>query len=313
MSGQAHSVILGAGPMGRAIAGILASRGQAVTAVTRDGRSIGPGITTRKADLSNAAQTIAACAGASAIYQCAAPPYHQWVAAFPALQDAAIAAAEATGAVLVVVENLYGYGVAGTLHEGLPLTATTRKGALRARLSRELLAAHGSGRIRGVAGRATDFFGPGVLMSALGERFWPALLSGKTVDWVGDPDVPHSFAYLPDLAAAFVALAETPAAWGKAWHMPALPPVTLREICEMARPHGAAPTKIRQTPSWLLRAVGLFQPAAGELVEMRYMFDRPFVIDHSAFDQNIGAGRQGWDKALTETVAWWNRRMQKAA
>jgi nucleoside-diphosphate-sugar epimerase len=307
------SVILGAGPMGRAIAATLASRGEAVTVVTRDGRDIGPGITPRKADLSNADQTIAACQGAGAIYHCAAPPYHQWVAAFPALQEAAIAAAHATGAVLIVVENLYGYGVAGTLHEGLPLTATTRKGALRARLSQALLSAHASGRIRCVAGRATDFFGPGVLVSALGERFWPALLSGKTVDWVGNPDAPHSFAYLPDLAASYVALAETPSAWGKAWHMPALPPVSLREICDMATPNGAAPTRIRQTPSWLLRAVGLFQPAAGELVEMRYMFDNPFVIDHSAFDEKFGAGRQGWDKALTETVAWWNRRTQKAA
>jgi nucleoside-diphosphate-sugar epimerase len=63
-----------------------------------------------------------------------------------------------------------------------------------------------------VAGRATDFFGPGVSVSALGERFWPALLSGKPVDWVGNPDAPHSFAYLPDLAAAYVALANTPSA-----------------------------------------------------------------------------------------------------
>jgi nucleoside-diphosphate-sugar epimerase len=313
MTEQTHSVILGAGPMGGAIAATLAARGKAVTVVTRDGRDIGPGIATRQADLSNADQTIAACQGAGAIYQCAAPPYHQWVSAFPALQEAALAAAHATGAVLIAVENLYGYGVAGTLHEALPLTATTRKGALRARLSQELLSAHAAGRARCVAGRATDFFGPGVVVSALGERFWPALLSGKTVDWAGNPDAPHSFAFLPDLAAAYAALAETPSAWGKAWHMPALPPVTLREICDMASPHGAAPTRIRQTPSWLLRAVGLFQPAAGELVEMRYMFDNPFVIDHAAFDEKIGAGRQGWDKALTETVAWWNRRMQKAA
>jgi hypothetical protein len=81
----------------------------------------------------------------------------------------------------------------------------------------------------------------------------------------------------------------------------------------MATSNGAAPTRIRQTPSWLLRAVGLFQPAAGELVEMRYMFDNPFVIDHSAFNEKIGEGRQSWDKAITETVAWWNKHMQKVA
>ncbi len=313
MTRPIHSVILGAGPMGRAIALVLAARGQAVTVVTRDGRDIGSGVMARKADLSKADQTIAACQGAGAIYFCAAPPYHRWNADFPALQEAAIAAAQATGAVLIAVENLYGYGVAGTLHESLPLVAQTRKGSVRARLSQDLLSAHASGRIRAVAGRATDFFGPGVSVSALGERFWPALLAGKTVDWVGNPDAPHSFAYLPDLAEAYVTLADTPSLWGKAWHVPALPPVTLREICDMATPVGAAPVRIRQTPSWLLRAVGLFQPAAAELVEMRYMFDAPFVIDHSAFDQQVGAGRQSWEKALSETVRWWTMQMQKAA
>ncbi|MEO1473047.1 MAG: NAD-dependent epimerase/dehydratase family protein [Pseudomonadota bacterium] len=311
MAQQNHSVTLGAGPMGRAIAQNLAASGESVTVVTRDGRTVGAGTGTAKADLSNAEQTIAACAGADVIYFCAAPPYHKWEVGFPALQEAALAAAEATGAVLVAVENLYGYGVAGTLTEDMALNATTRKGALRARLSRELLATHASGRVKCVAGRATDFFGPGVRISALGERFWPALLSGKPVDWVGDPDAPHSFAYLPDLAAACVTLAKTPSAWGRAWHFPALRPVSVREICEMAKPGGDTPTKIRATPSWLLRLVGLFQPAAGELVEMRYMFDNSFVIDHSPFDQAFGADDQDWGLPLKETLAWWGAQAQK--
>ncbi|MEM8803526.1 MAG: NAD-dependent epimerase/dehydratase family protein [Pseudomonadota bacterium] len=307
MTKQTHSVILGAGPMGRTIADRLVSQEGNVSVVTRDGRSIGPAVASRRADLSNKEETIAACADADVIYHCAAPPYHQWDKACPALQDAAIAAAEATGALLVVVENLYGYGRAGTLSEDMPLTATTRKGSLRARLSKELLAAHAAGRVRCVAGRATDFFGPGVRMSALGDRFWPAVLSGKTVDWVGDPDAPHSFAYLPDLAAAYVALAETPSTWGHAWHLPALPPMSVREICRMARAPDAEPVKLRQTPSWLLRLVGLFQPAAGELVEMRYMFDEAFVIDHTSFDRTVGTQASGWDKAVAETVDWWQK------
>ena len=307
MTKQIHSVVLGAGPVGRAIAKTLAAKGQSVSVVTRDGRDIDEDIAAVRADLSKADQTIAACEGADAIYQCAAPPYHQWKDAFPALQDASIAAAAETGAILVAVENLYGYGIAGTLREDMELSASSRKGLVRARLSRELLAAHASGQAKCVAGRATDFFGPGVRVSALGERFWPALLSGETVDWVGDPNAPHSFAYLPDLAAAYVALAETPSLWGQAWHLPALPAMSVRKICEMAAPHSAAETRIRQTPSWLLRAVGLFQPAAGELVEMRYMFDNPFVIDHSKFDKEIEIGMQDWDRAIMETVAWWKK------
>lgn len=312
MTKQTHSVILGAGPVGRAIAHTLVAKGHQVTVVTRDGRQIAPGVTPRKADLSDAAQTVAVCDMADQIYLCAAPPYQQWQTDFSPLQEAAIAAAQSTNAVLVVVENLYGYGVAGTLREDMPLSATTRKGAVRAQMSQTLLAAHAEGRAKCVAGRATDFFGPGVRLSALGERLWPALLAGKTVDWIGDPDAPHSFAYLPDLAHAYATLAETPSAWGQAWHLPALPPISIREICDMTTAERDKPARIRQTPSWLLRAIGLFQPAAGEMVEMRYMFDAPFIIDHAAFDKQIGTRTHTWDTAMVETVAWWQTQESKA-
>ncbi|MEM9715332.1 MAG: NAD-dependent epimerase/dehydratase family protein [Pseudomonadota bacterium] len=305
MTSPNTSIVLGAGPLGRAIANQLASDGQTVVVVTRDGRDIGPGIDTRAADLSSVADTIAACESATAIYFCAAPPYHKWQSDFPALQHAAIEAAAATGAVLVAVENLYGYGRAGHLTEELPLTASTRKGAVRADMSKGLLETHASGRAKCVAGRATDFFGPGVNVSALGDRFWPAILSGKPIDWVGDPDVEHSFAFLPDLAKAYIALATTPDMWGSAWHLPALPPITVRELC--VKIVGDDPTpKIRTTPSWILRLVGMFQPAAGELIEMRYMFDHGFIIDHSRFDAHgLGVETRSWDDAIHNTKAWW--------
>ncbi|MDJ0626620.1 MAG: NAD-dependent epimerase/dehydratase family protein [Rhodobacter sp.] len=312
MHSEGRSIVLGAGPMGRTIAETLAAKKVPVTVVTRDGRAISGDVDVARADLSDPAQTSAACRGADVIYFCAAPPYHQWSTAFPALQEAAIAAAAQTGAVLVAVENLYGYGVAGTLHEGMPLEAKTRKGAVRAQMSKRLLAAHETGEARCVAGRATDFFGPGVPMSALGERFWPALLAGKTIDWVGDPDAPHSFAYLPDLAKAYVDLGERSGTWGRAWHLPALPPISVRELC--ARVRGSDATiKIRKTPSWVLRAVGVFQPAARELIEMRYMFDEPFEIDHSDFDGSVGPTETNWETAINATVAWWSSQEKQAA
>ena len=312
MQSEKRSVVLGAGPMGRAIAETLANRGRQVTVVTRDGRAISTGVDAARADLSDPEQTKAACKGADVIYFCAAPPYHQWPTAFPALQEAAIAAAAQTGAVLVAVENLYGYGVAGTLHEGMPQAAKTRKGAVRAQMSKRLLVAHETGEAKCVAGRATDFFGPTVAMSALGERFWPGLLAGNTIDWVGDPDASHSFAFLPDLAAAYIALGERSETWGRAWHLPALPPISVRELCERVRGPGATP-KIRKTPSWVLRAVGVFQPAAREVIEMRYMFEEPFVIDHSDFDTAFGSMETTWETAIDATVAWWSDQEKQAA
>ena len=312
MLSEKRSIVLGAGPMGRTIAQTLTAKGTRVTLVTRNGKVISGGVDVAAADLSDPTQTVAACQGADKIYFCAAPPYHLWATAFPALQEAAIAAAAQTGAVLVAVENLYGYGAAGTLKEGMPLAAKTRKGAVRARMSERLLAAHENGEARCVAGRSTDFFGPGVAMSALGDRFWPALLAGKTIDWVGDPSAPHSFAFLPDLAKAYVALGERSETWGRAWHMPALPPISVRELCERVCGRDAVP-KIRTTPSWVLRAVGMFQPAAREVIEMRYMFDETFKIDHSDFDGSVGPIETIWETAINATVEWWSSQEKQVA
>ncbi|HKK04054.1 MAG TPA: NAD-dependent epimerase/dehydratase family protein [Gammaproteobacteria bacterium] len=306
------AVIMGAGPLGRAIAAEIAEAGGTVRVLTRDGRDIGPGITPVRVDLVDEAAVIAACDGAETIYQSAAPPYQHWADAFPRLQANALTAAARTGAVLVAAENLYGYGVAGVLHEGLPLRATTRKGSLRARLSEDLLAAHAAGTARTVAGRASDFVGPGVTLAALGERFWPHVLIGKPVSWFGDPDARHSFTWLPDFATALIRLADDPEAWGRAWHVPALPALTVRELCDrIAEREGLLPPRIRRTPTLMLRAVGLVVPAAGELVEMGYMFDRDFIVDHAAFDARYGPAERTWDEALAEAVAWWRKEMER--
>src|SRR5262245_16862399 len=126
MSATASHVVLGAGPVGRAVVAALESRGIEPAVVTRSGAAV-PGATSRRADLADPAQAAEAVAGAQVVFQCAQPPYHRWPEEFPGLQAQAVAAATSAGALLVVAENLYGYGpVDGPLTQDLPLTATTR-------------------------------------------------------------------------------------------------------------------------------------------------------------------------------------------
>ncbi len=322
MTGPASpQVVLGAGPLGRAVAEALVARGHPVRIVSRTGTGV-PGAEAVAADLHDPAQAIAACAGAGAVFQCAAPPYHRWPDLFPGLQDNAIRAAARAGAVLVVAENLYGYGVAGTLHEGLPLVATTRKGRVRAAMSVRLAEAHGRGEVRVVAGRAADFFGPRVRVSVLGERVWPALLAGRRIGWAGDPDALHSVTFVPDFARALIRLSAEPAAWGRAWHVPSPPARSPRAIlAAAAAAAGLPPPRLGRTPWLMLRAVGLMIPAAGEIVEMAYAYDAPQIMRDDAFRTAFGAaagggvadgtdggttgGATGWDAALAATLAWW--------
>jgi len=265
------------------------------------------------ADMMEEEDALRACAGAGVVYQCASPAYHKWVEQFPRLQENALRAAIRAGAVFVAAENLYGYGIAGELHEGLPLSATTRKGAVRARLSERLFSAHDRGQVRAVAGRASDFVGPGVTQSALGERLWPGLLAGKPVDWLGDPDVPHTFTYVPDFAQALVTLGAEEKAWGRAWHVPSPPTLTPREVLAAAASRvGLPPPRIRRLPKLLLRGVGLFVPAAGEMVEMAYSFANPFVMSHRDYAKAFGDHATDWDEVLGSTLGWWTRAAKAA-
>jgi nucleoside-diphosphate-sugar epimerase len=298
-----HTVI-GAGPVGLAVARELATQGAQVRLVTRSGRAAVPGAEGLAADVMTPEGARAALKGAAVAYLCASPAYHRWPQEFPRLQANVLAAAEAEGAVLVAASNLYDYGVAGRLHEGLPLAARTRKGATRARLTEALLDAHAKGRVRTVTGRAADLLGPEVRQSSLGERLWPVLLAGRPVSWFGDPDAPHSVTYAPDFARALVRLGATEAAWGEAWHVPSPPPLSPREVLGRAAALAGLPApRIRRTPALVLRLVGLAVPAAGEVVEMGYSYDRPFVMDQGKWDRVFGVPATSWDEALSATVA----------
>ena len=94
------------------------------------------------------------------------------------------------------------------LHEDLPYAATGSKGRTRAQMAQDLLAAHRSGKVRVAIGRASDYFGPRGLLSAMGERvFYPAI-AGRKAQVMGNPDQPHSYSYIPDIAMGLVTLAD---------------------------------------------------------------------------------------------------------
>jgi len=165
MDGARLHLVFGTGQVGSALAAHLAGLGIAVRAVSRHRPPVLAGGTDwRAADVTDPEAAADAAKGASVVYQCVNAPYTQWPERFPPLQRGVLAAAERTGALLVVLENLYGYGPAGSrpMTEALPLAATTVKGRTRAAMTAELLAAAEAGRVRLAIGRASDFFGPGV-------------------------------------------------------------------------------------------------------------------------------------------------------
>jgi len=299
----ASHVVLGAGPVGRAVVTALLARGIQAAVLTRSGTTV-TGTVSLRADLTSLAAATAAVAGAQVVFQCTAPPYHRWPEQFPELQAHVVAAATSAGALLVVAENLYGYGpVAGPLTEALPPVATTRKGAVRARLWQDLAAGHQAGRLPVVAGRASDLFGPGVGRgSVVGSRFFSALSSGRPAEVTGDPDRLHSYTYVADFGEALVRLSQAPHTWGRAWHVPNAPAISTRAFADRIAALAGQQARLRKVAGWQLRLAGLAIPAVREMTEMRYEFENDWVVDHRDYTAALGDHATPRDTALTATL-----------
>jgi nucleoside-diphosphate-sugar epimerase len=201
-------VVFGTGAVGMAVMEALLQRGEPVRMVNRSGRADVPdSVQILGGDATDADFARRAAAGAAVVYQALNPEYSKWPALFPALQAGVLTGAEAVGAKLVVMENVYGYGRAAgrPFTEDRPLVAHTRKGQVRARMSETLLLAHRQGRVRVTIGRASDYFGPrGGQQSNLGDRVFMPALAGAKAQVLGDPDMPHSYTYIPDIGSALV-------------------------------------------------------------------------------------------------------------
>jgi nucleoside-diphosphate-sugar epimerase len=302
-------VIFGTGAIGLATMDALHARGETIRMVNRSGRAPAPeGVEVVGGDASDPAFTTAVSEGAHVIYQTLNPPYDQWEQQFPALQAGVLAAAQAHGARLVSMENVYMYG----RPNGRPLTedraheAHTRKGQLRSRMSRELLAAHDAGTVEVAIGRASDYFGArGGAQSNLGDRLFPAALAGRTATVLGNPDQPHTYTFIPDIGEGLAVLGEHPDAPGQVWHLPNDPDThTTRQLVDTVYTlAGQSRTRLRQVHPLLLRAAALTNPTVRSLLEMQYQFDEPFIVDSARITTRLGVSATPLERALEQTLS----------
>jgi nucleoside-diphosphate-sugar epimerase len=246
-------------------------------------------------DATDPAFTTRAAAGAEVVYFCLnAMSYTGWVEEFPPLQRAVVTAAQAAGARLVALDNLYAYGPTGgrDLVESLQARPASAKAATRAAMTTELLDAHRAGNLEVAIGRASDYFGPGATRSALGESVFGPALSGRTAQVMGDPDQLHSYSYTPDVAAGLITLATAPAAAGGIWHLPVAETRTTRQLIEQL----------------YLRLAGVTRPALREYRHTLYQFTDRWVVDDSKFRGAFGDQATPLDHALETTLRWYRDR-----
>jgi len=129
-------------------------------------------------------------------------------------------------------------------------------------------------------------------------------MAGKPARVLGDPDQLHSYTYLPDAARTLVALGNRDDFTGEVFHVPNVPAHTTRQIIRSISLELGLPIKISIAPRFLLRLMGLYTPTIGELDEMLYEFNKPFVVDSTKAQALLGIEPTPLAEAIAATVAW---------
>ncbi len=305
MTEELHVVLGATGGAGRAIAKALAEDGLRTRTVSRTGETVHALADPVAADIETAGEALRAVEGASVVYMAAQPPYTKWRERFPDMLDAAVGATAAVGAKFVMVDNLYGYGpVTEPMGETTPERATDKKGVVRRQMTTTLLSQHHAGRLRVVIGRASDYFGPDCTNSGISQLVMGPAAAGKTMRWIARDDMPHSVAYLPDVARAYVTLGRSDRADGEIWHVPHGPALTGAALMSEVRRVADRTLESGVVSKTMLRLASPFHPISRETLGIIHQWDRPFVVDDSKFRSAFGFADTPLDEALAASLAW---------
>ena len=297
------AVLGAAGRFGFVAAEAFRANGWMVTSVVRPGAGgrAPRGTEIIEARVLDGDGLVAAVHGADVVLHALNPPYTDWERLALPLAHAAIEAAEATGATLMLPGNVYNLGadVPPTLDEATPMHPTSRKGVLRVAIEGRMQEAAERG-VRTIILRAGDFFGGG-------RGSWFDLvvardLANGIVTYPGPLEVMHEWAYLPDLAAAMVRLAEVRERLDSHFEVFGFPGhgVTGREFVAAIVKAMRRDLKVRPMTWWLIHLLRPFLPLCRELSEMAYLWKRPHRIDGSKLEGAIGKAPQ---TPLNEAVA----------
>ncbi len=302
-------VILGAnGAIGIALARELVNYSADLTLVSRNPVKINSTDTLVSADLTQQQNIEKVIAGKDIVYVTIGFPYKIlawekfWV---PFIQNV-VKSCIKNGAKLVFFDNIYAIGEEHIHHitEQSPISPSSKKGKIRARVDEIILQNIESGKLKAIIARAPDFFGGTAKESSLLMNLvFDPLSKGKKAKWFCDVNKIHNCGYVPDLAKGTAMLGNTDEAFNQIWNLPTdSQKITGKDwICLFAKTLGCQPNYI-VLPNWLLKTIGIFIPLMKELADMNYQFDRDYFFDSSKFTNYFQYTPTTYKMAVKEVV-----------
>ncbi|HTN64190.1 MAG TPA: NAD-dependent epimerase/dehydratase family protein [Devosia sp.] len=275
------------GHIGHAVAVAFVAAGWTVTAFARTNRRLVQGARFVAGDANNLAAVQAAIADADVVVHGLHLPYDKWGnGAAEAQLQVVIDALGQSGKTLMFPGTIYNYRASDRMvTPQVPQHAEAPRGEIRIRLEQMLKRAAEAGRFRTIIVRGGDFYGPG----NRGEWFEQAMLmdyAKGVVHHMGDLDLRHSWAYLPDLAEAFSVLAAQRAEFAafENFHF-AGNWISHRQMMTAIQKAVPQPLKVSPLAWWMLRAVGVVNPVMRDIYRMRYLWRNEMQLA----DDRLGA------------------------
>jgi len=290
MSGRI--LVLGAaGRLGYAAGEAFRIAGWDVTSLVRPGAGHRAPRGTTIVETIDRRDAIEAALGVDVVLHALNPPFKSWRRMALPHAYAAIEAAESAGATLLFPGNLYNYGAGmpSVIDEATPMAPTTRKGDIRVEIEQRMQEASERG-VRTIILRAGDFYGSG--RGSWFDLVIAKQLARREVTYPGSLDVVHEWAYVPDLAAAMVALAEARERLGRyeTFGFPGHAVTGHSLIDAMAKAIGrdSRDIKVRRMQWWMIKALAPFFALPRELAELDYLWQVPHRIAGDKLKRTIG-------------------------
>lgn len=300
--------ILGAGGViANHLVPLLVAQNKTFRVVSRTARATPGAAEAVAADVTDRDQTIRAVTGSSVVFLLVGLKYDHkvWAEQWPRIMANTIEACKHANARLVFFDNVYMYGrVHGPMTEEQPFNPCSRKGEVRAQIAATLLNEIKAGSLTAMIARAPDFYGPATPTGVANVLVFDAWVKNQKASWLVNDAVPHSLIYTPDAARAILTLAESDSAWNQTWHLPTAPhPPTGREFITAAAEAAHREPKYRVLSPLMVRMYGWINPVVGELREMLYQNDSPYVFDSSKYARAFGTEGTPYADGIRATAA----------
>ena len=305
---QLYTILGAGGSVGNALTTTLLAHGKAVRLVSRSSFSW-RGAESARGDLTLLHDTIEGVKGSDVVFLCAGLAYDTtvWRELWPKIMSNAIEACRASNARLIFLDNVYSYGkVSGRMTEDTPYNPCSRKGEVRAKIANQLQGEMKRGNLQATIARAADFYGPHATKTSVPQMLViDRLRQGQKACWLVNPDVPHSYSYIPDCANGLRLLADDALSFNQIWHLPTCnPAINGRKFIEIAAKElGVAPRTV-VLKKWMMKLAGVKDTTIRESYEMLYQSEFPYSFDSSKFNQHFQYVPMAYPEGIAKTIGF---------